>query len=112
MRLMCTLHPVLTSIVVSAVTAFITAVFTFVIQERKLRRDYMLEFMAENAAKELLESEQWQKRSFSAIKSRLGGFEDDELRKVLVRAGAVRFRGENNKELWGLRERNTVNPED
>ena len=72
----------------------------------------MLEFMAENAAKELLESERWEKRSFTAIKARLGGFEDNELRRVLVRAGAVSFKGANNEELWGLRKRNTVNPED
>jgi hypothetical protein len=105
-------HPVLTSIVVSAVTGFITAFLAFLIQERKLRRDYRLEFMAENAARELLECEKWEKRSFVAIKSRLGGFDDDELRKVLVRAGAVRFTGANREELWGLLKRNPANPED
>ncbi len=103
---------VLTSIVVSAVTGSIASFLTFLIQERKLRREYQLEFMAENAARELLECERWEKRSFTAIKARLGGFDDDELKKVLVRAGAVRFRGANNEEFWGLLKRNTVNPDD
>jgi hypothetical protein len=59
----------LTSIVVPAITAFVTAFLTFLVQERKLRRDYMLEFMAENVARELLESKKWEKRSFGAIKA-------------------------------------------
>ncbi|MCZ6676545.1 MAG: hypothetical protein O7E52_04770 [Candidatus Poribacteria bacterium] len=105
------------TIIASAITAAITAILTgtiaFLIQERRLRRDFALdreklrtEFMAEQVAKELLESDRWEKRSFDAIKSRLGGFSDDELRKILVRAGAVRFRGQNAEELWGLMSRN------
>jgi hypothetical protein len=56
----------------------------------------------------------WEKRSFPEIQRRVGGFEDDELRKLLVRAGAVRFYGENNVEFWGLIERNEarVNTDD
>ena len=43
------------------------------------------------------------------IKKRLGGFGDDELRKLLVRAGAVRaFRNKDGAELWGLA---SLNPE-
>jgi hypothetical protein len=107
------LHFVLTSIVVPAVTAFFAALLTFLVQERKLRRDYRLDFMAENAVLKLLESKQWQKRSFKAIKARLGGFEDEELKKILVRAGAVRFRGRNGgEELWGLLKRNEANPDE
>jgi hypothetical protein len=106
------LHFVLTSIVVPAVTAVITALLTFAVQERRLKREYMLDFMAETAARTLLESKQWEKRSFKAIEARLGGFTEDELRKVLVRAGAVRFKGANDQELWGLLKRNEANPED
>ncbi len=66
------------------------------------------EFMAEQAAKSLLENDNWRKRSFVEIKKRLGGFEDDELRKILVRSGAVRFevKDEGKTELWGLISKN------
>jgi hypothetical protein len=74
----------LTSIVAGGASGFLTGCLGVVFQERKLRRDYKLEFMAENAAGKLLESKEWRMRSFTAIKARLGGFEDDELRKVLV----------------------------
>ena len=68
------------------------------------------EFTAEKAVRELLGSERWSKqRSFKTIKGRLGGFEDDELRKVLVRAGAIRFKGQGDSELWGLMSRNQDN---
>jgi len=62
--------------------------------------------MAEQAVNQLLQAEEWKKRSFEAIKRRIGGFEDNELRQLLVRAGAIRFEGEGDRELWGLVERN------
>ncbi len=62
--------------------------------------------MAEEAIRALLDLEGWGKRTFKEIKRRLGGFEDDELRKLLVRAGAIRFtRRADGEELWGLRRR-------
>jgi len=103
---------VLTSLVAGAASGFLAGCLGVVFQERKLRRDYKLDFMSENAARKLLESKEWNMRSFSAIQARLGGFEDNELRKILVRAGAVRFKGKNDDELWGLLKRNGANPKD
>jgi len=96
------METVLTSIVV----AFFTSIATYLLQERKLKTELRTEFMAEQAAKKLLESPKWKMRSFDEIKKRLAGFEDNELRKILVRSGAVRFEGENSKELWGLISKN------
>ena len=94
------------TILVSAITAVITAVAAFHLQERKLKWELRTEFMAEQATQALLQQKKWKKRSFLEIKKRLGGFEDDELRKILVRAGAVRFEGQDRLELWGLVSRN------
>jgi len=96
----------LTTILIAFVTALLTGVVSFLVQERKLRTDLRTEFMAEEAVKRLLKSPKWQKRSFEEISKRLGGFQGNELRKLLVRAGAVRFTGEAEQELWGLVERN------
>jgi len=96
----------LTIIITSAVTALITGLVTFALQERKLKTELRTEFMAEQAAKSLLENEKWKKRSFDELKKRLGGFEENELRKILVRAGAVKFEASDGKELWGLISRN------
>lgn len=54
----------------------------------------------------LLQVEQWQLRSFGEIKRRLEGLDDSEVRKTLIRAGAICFRGQNDQEMWGLIERN------
>ncbi|NUM46685.1 MAG: hypothetical protein HUU38_18430 [Anaerolineales bacterium] len=94
------------TILTSAITAIIAAFFTFTLQERRLKTESRTEFMAEQAAKKLLEADKWKKRSFDEIKKRLAGFDDNELRKILVRSGAVRFEGENGKEFWGLISRN------
>lgn len=90
----------------SVITAFITGVITFSMQERKLRSELRTEFMAEAAIQSLLETQQWKKRSFAEIKKRIGGFDDNELRKLLVRSGAVRFEASDGNELWGLISRN------
>ena len=103
------IETIIASITVAAITAFAT----FFIQERRLRKDFELdrdnlrtEFMAEQVARKLLEAETWKMRSFEEIEKRLGGFEKDELQKILVRAGAVRFKKGDGSELWGLLNRN------
>jgi hypothetical protein len=92
----------LPTIITVAITALITGLITFLIQEKRLRTELRTEFMAEQAVRKLLQNKNWRKRSFESIKKRIGGFEDNELRKILVRSGAVEFEGENGKELWGL----------
>ncbi len=96
------LETILTASIVAAITGFIT----FAVQERRVRADLRTEFMAEQVAKDLLDSPRWEKRSFLEIKKRLGGFEDDELRKILVHAGAARFAAGDGTELWGLISKN------
>jgi hypothetical protein len=54
------------------------------------------------------ESSDTEERSFGAIKHRLGGYGDDELRRLLVSIGAVRFEGKGGEELWGLLNRNEI----
>ncbi|MGW2376569.1 hypothetical protein [Kitasatospora sp. NPDC001683] len=75
------------------------------LQEARLHTELRTQFMAEEAIRELLLTAQ-PKRSFEKIKLRLGGFSDDDLRQLLVRAGAVCFKGTDGTEYWGLRERN------
>ncbi len=101
------------TVIASIATAALTAYVAFLIEERRFRKDFELdrdklrtEFMAEQVVRKLLDSEKWKMRSFEEIKKRLGGFDDDELRKLLVRAGAVRFEGSDGLELWGLLSRN------
>lgn len=102
---------------ISLVAAVITAIITvwsqtarlrheFELQRDKLRTELKLEFATEEAIRDLLSDPNFEegKRTFKVIQSRLGGFSDDELRKHLIRAGAVRYRGRTNgAELWGLR---------
>jgi hypothetical protein len=90
---------------VALITGLLTGLVTFVVAERKLRRDFGLDFAAERVAHELMKS-RWRLRSFDVIKFHLGGFDDDELRKTLVKAGAIRFESRSGYELWGLLRRN------
>ena len=71
--------------------------------ELKLKQEeYKTEFMAENTAKHFLSHKSYTDRSFDVLQKHLGGFEDDELRKILVRAGAVRTYREDGTEWWRL----------
>jgi len=62
--------------------------------------------MAEAAIHDLLQEAQ-PLRSFDRIKKRVGGFEDNDLRRLLVRSGALRYwSSDGTTEFWGLRARN------
>lgn len=89
------------------ITAVVAAIGAFLIQEIRWRKEFKTEFMAERAVRKLLMHKKWKQRSFEEIEKKLGGFEPEELRKLLVRSGAVRFYGSvADKEFWGLISRN------
>ncbi len=70
-----------------------------------LREENKTEFMAEFTAKHFLNHKLYTDRSFDTLKKHLGGFEDNELRKILVRAGAIRTIRDDGSEWWRLLSR-------
>ncbi|MEP1790879.1 hypothetical protein [Reichenbachiella sp.] len=70
-----------------------------------LKETYKTDFMAEETAKHFLSHKSHIDRSFDVLQKHLGGFEDDELRKILVRAGAIRVYREDGSEWWRLLSR-------
>ena len=110
---------------ISAATAVVTALVTALIAIRlqqhqlkvehakvnialeKLQREHSLSYEAEKVVHALLSDEQWPLRTFKTLQRHLGGFDEDELRRILVCSGAIRFiTKESNTEVWGLLERN------
>ena len=102
--------PAIVSLLVGLVTGSLSGLLAARLQRERLRTELKLEFSTETAIRELLSDPHFKerKRSFAAIRRRLAGFEDDDLRKHLIRAGAVSFRKRgvtgDEGELWGLRE--------
>jgi len=76
-----------------------------ILSNRKTRQDLKLEFAAEGVAREMLLDHKLPYRAFRVLKYHLGGFTDDELRKILVRAGGIRLTA-GGQEVWGLLTRN------
>lgn len=74
-------------------------------QLRILQEQHKVEFMAEETARHFLGHKSFTDRSFETLRSHLGGFTDDELRKILVRAGAIRVYREDGSEWWRLLSR-------
>lgn len=107
------MNDILITVLTAFATAAVTGLITFLLQERKLKKEldrvreiHKTEYMAEQTAKVFLNHKKHLKRTFEVLKNHLGGFEDDELRKILVRAGAIRvYRKEDNAEMWTLLER-------
>ncbi len=91
---------------IAALVALLTSLLAQIATASRMKREFMLESRAEAVALALLRHPKWALRSFDKIKARLGGFDDDELRRILVRAGAVRFRAMDGEEYWGLLRRN------
>ncbi|WP_447763392.1 hypothetical protein [Sphingopyxis panaciterrae] len=72
-------------------------------QAERLRREFQFELATETAIRALLNDGTYSIRSFDKIKYHLHGFDDDnELRRYLIRAGAVRFTMNDSSEGWGL----------
>ena len=74
----------------------------FGIQLQLAREMHRTEFMAEETARALLSHKGFTDRSFETLRTHLGGFGDDELRKILVRAGAMRIYRDDGSEWWRL----------
>ena len=74
-------------------------------QLRILQEQHKVEFMAEETARHFLSHRSFTDRSFETLRNHLGGFGDDELRKILVRAGAIRVFREDGTEWWRLLSR-------
>jgi hypothetical protein len=74
----------------------------FANQLRLAREEHRTEYMAEETARAFLSHKGFTDRSFETLRKSLGGFEDDELRKILVRAGAMRIYRDDGTEWWRL----------
>jgi hypothetical protein len=106
----------LTAIIASIASLFgviVGGVVSYFLQKQRLNHEFKLklqenktENMAEQTVRYYLKEEGFYERSFDHLKTKLGGFEEDEIRRILVRAGAVRFiRKDTQKEFWCLVER-------
>jgi hypothetical protein len=94
----------LTTITTALLTSLLTTAGALLLARQRMRREFQLQFNAEAVIRKLLLHERWALRSFDQIKHHLGGFDDNELRRLLVQAGALRF-GVGGREMWGLFER-------
>jgi hypothetical protein len=74
-------------------------------QLRIQQETHKVEFMAEETARHFLSHRSYTDRSFDTLRNHLGGFADDELRKILVRAGAIRVYRDDGSEWWRLLSR-------
>ena len=84
------------SLISSLSGVLIGGTISYLMQRSTFRHQYRLkieelktEHMAERTAHYYLSHKGYTDRRFETIKRGLGGFEDDELRKILVRAGAI-----------------------
>ncbi|REE01529.1 hypothetical protein [Marinoscillum furvescens] len=85
---------------------------SFLLQRQKFQQDLKLrqqqdktDFMAETTTHHFLSHKSFTDRSFESLQKHLGGFSDDELRKILVRAGAIRTYRKDGSEWWRLLSR-------
>lgn len=90
----------------------IGGLISYVLQHQRFKQEIKLtqegnktEFMAENTVKHFLSHKSYTDRSFETIKKHVGGFDDDDLRKILVRAGAIRNYRDDGSEWWRLLSR-------
>ena len=106
------MYPEITTGLFALAGALVGGLISFWHQEKRIAADIAIaieatktEHMAEKTALGYLNHKGYTDRSFDFLSKRLGGFENDELRKILVRAGAVRYIRGDGKEYWRLLSR-------
>lgn len=78
--------------VITGVVAFVVGCAASSVSIWIYRNQTLTESNAIKTAKKLMQRKNYDyKRPFEILKRRIGGFEDEALRRILVRAGAVRF---------------------
>lgn len=97
---------IISELAIDLVPAIIAASVVYLVNRHQINK-YKADSMAERSAKLYLKHKGYTDRKFETIKNHLGGWDNDEdgLRRILVRAGAVRvFRSEGMKkiEFWYL----------
>lgn len=95
----------LATIATALLTSLLATGGAWLLAYGRMRREFALHFQAEAAARRLLLQKNYRFRTFKTLSHHLSGFEDDELRKILVQSGAVRFRDASGVEIWGLLDR-------
>jgi hypothetical protein len=92
----------------------LTGVYSLILQRRQFNQELMYrnaDNQSENAIKsillDMLNHKSYTDRSFYALRERVGGYTDDELRKILHGIGARKTtRKDGTGEWWYLQERN------
>ena len=77
--------------VVSLSITLIMVLVAIIFTNRNVHHNSNLEFAAEGVAREMLMDRKCPYRTFRVLKYHLCGFTDDELRRILVRAGGIRL---------------------
>ena len=96
-----TLVAALVAVEVSATTGLAKSLHTV----KRLGRELLLDMQPVAKDKKLLQCPNWRLSTFKTLNHHILGFEEDELRQVLIHAGAVRSADAHGVENWGLPER-------
>jgi hypothetical protein len=91
------------AIIAAGVSLSISLIIALLAIKRAM--NFKPEFAPESVAHEILMDRKCPYRTFRVLKYHLGGFTDDELRRILVRAGGIRLMA-GGQEVWGLLSRN------
>lgn len=92
----------LSAAIIAAVVSLIVATFNSVFALLKYRSENTLSRQTERAIKRLIRHSDDPYVPFRQIQHHIGGYSEDELRKILVRCGALRFADTNMVERWAL----------
>lgn len=90
------------TLLIATIPAIVTGLISYILSAKQ-REKSKAELMVIKSARHFLKHKTFTDRSFKTLKNYLGGWDnnEDELRKILVSAGAVRvFRDDKDNEEW------------
>ncbi|MEO0496123.1 MAG: hypothetical protein AAF141_01960, partial [Pseudomonadota bacterium] len=98
--------PFLLPAAISAMIAFVVAYYASRGAENRLKEKYERELSPQKLARQVLLAKRSKSLPFAVLQAHFGGLDDNQLRRALLAAGALRFKAEDGSEEWGLISRN------
>ena len=110
--LIITNNPAIWAIICVLVGGLLTGFINFLLQRSQFKHNkemFYLKNQSSEKAKEylleLLNHKTYPERKFTTLEKRLGAYEGESLRKLLIEVGALRSQSATGEEMWYLKER-------
>ena len=107
-----TSNPAIWAIIGVVVGGLLTGLINYLLQRSQFRHNKEMFYLKNQSREkskeyliELLNHKTYPERKFTTLEKRIGAYQGEELRRLLIEVGALRTQSQSGEEFWYLKER-------